>query len=71
MSEWQPIETAPADGTVILAYRRDAGVFSAHYVSPADAVGGDDDEPHWFTTDGEDLTRCMPTHWMPLPEPPK
>ena len=69
--DWQPIETAPRDGTVFMAYRRDAGILNIHYVSPADLnVGSDDYECRWWTTDGQDLTSDMPTHWMPLPLPP-
>ena len=68
--KWEPIDTAPKDGTVILVYREDAGIFTAHHVSPASIVGGCDYSESWFTTDGEDLTDDMPTHWMPLPEPP-
>lgn len=74
MGEWQPIETAPMDGTAVLVYREDAGVFTAHYVeddahlsSPMNPPEGD---CYWFTTGGEDLTDDMPTHWMPLPDAP-
>lgn len=63
---WQPIETAPKDGRTILVYREDAGVVTALY-----GYGEDETEPCWFSTDGEDLTPDMSTHWMPLPEPPK
>jgi hypothetical protein len=71
---WQSFETAPEDGDVILAYRADAGVFTAHFVEedwrrwyqtkPSEA------DYCWFTTCGEDLTGDLPTHWMPLPPPP-
>lgn len=52
--QWQPIETAPRDGTEILGYREGLGTW---------IVNWDPDEqdfsPGW-----------TPTHWMPLPEPP-
>jgi len=62
--DWQPIETAPRDGTLILiaggtffgvdiaAWRRDGwcGGYGAEY-----------DGEYWH----------KPTHWMPLPPPPK
>lgn len=71
---WLPIESAPEDGTVILVYRDDAGVFTAHYVeedahlsSPLNPPEGDF---YWFSTCGDDLTGDMPTHWRPLPSAP-
>lgn len=69
---WQPIETAPRDGTAILAYTtRDkfAGFgplpniarWQITRFSQASSL------PYWskFPLD------FQPTHWMPLPEPPK
>lgn len=62
--EWQPIQTAPKDGTEILAGQagtRKVGVIVwnieiERWSAPAEHW----DEPSW-----------LPTHWMPLPEPPK
>ena len=71
---WQTIETAPKDGTEILAYRRDAGVFTCLFTSEAKQLGPDyyaDDEDRWFTVGGEDINDDMPTHWQPLPAPPR
>jgi len=56
MTEWQPIETAPRDGTEIIAFdpRADLDpVFLVHY-----------EEYHWYDRGGR---IWMPTHWMPLP----
>lgn len=64
------MRSAPTDGTEILVYRSDAGVFTAWFVSPADHVNGGAQEPSWFTHEGGDLTSEMPTHWMPFPELP-
>jgi hypothetical protein len=60
--EWQPIETAPKDGTVILAYRYQLGSLS-WIVIMFDRIKG-----IWFNyyTGQQEL----PTHWMPLPEAP-
>ncbi|WP_442935585.1 DUF551 domain-containing protein [Nitratireductor sp. CH_MIT9313-5] len=73
--KWQPIETAPQDGSVILVYRSDAGVFAAHYVEEdahlSTALNPPEGNCYWFSTSGEDLTGDMPTHWMPLPSPPE
>jgi hypothetical protein len=71
---WQPIDTAPKDGTVVLVYREDAGVFTAHYVEEdahlSSVMNPPEGDCYWFTTDGEDLTGDMPTHWRPLPDAP-
>lgn len=72
MLEWQPIETAPRDGTAILAT-------NANYeydLQRCVVVFWDDDElteqPGWSlpyeTPDDAPFTWL--THWMPLPEPP-
>ncbi len=69
MSDWQPIETAPKDGRLLL------------FVRGTTYVGGWDDDryakkprPLWYYSDTWRRTGCRaipPTHWMPLPEPPK
>lgn len=60
-SAWQPIETAPRDGTRVLVWD---GKHGGHYVARYD----EDDLWEW----GNDLCGSLePTHWMPLPpEPP-
>lgn len=66
-SRWQPIETAPRDGTQILV-----GVWVAGYFKGSESrwscwtIGqhGSGD----FGCDGE--WGDEPTHWMPLPPPP-
>lgn len=72
--DWQPIETAPKDGTPVLTCR--AGFLPAlsHWGSYAgkDRWGTDPEtfmeEDHfmdyWLSCD------YAPTHWMPLPPPP-
>jgi hypothetical protein len=65
---WQPIETAPKDGTVILVcgFGR-----KGYYV--ADAVWGSVCDC-WMMFDGMsdnyDLESDGHSHWMPLPAPP-
>ena len=66
MSEWKPIETAPKDGTPILAFKpneRRSGSWTA-------AVYWDDTNHRsgWVFVGGREA-EC-PSHWMPLPEPP-
>ena len=68
-STWQPIETAPKDGTRVLlwnGYRRAIGWYS-HY---------EDSSSGWHrqTLIGEPLGLrdiAPETHWMPLPGPPE
>lgn len=79
-SGWQPIASAPKDGTAILGYGRHVG-------SPPDAQRGVTTGDHWwsimvwdiwrpseshhwvFAKDGK-WTWSDPTHWQPLPLPP-
>ena len=58
---WQPIETAPRDGTRVLLYE------NGHYY--AGETEGDDG--YWSSFCGQYVvTTPDPTHWMPLPEAP-
>ena len=75
MSEWQPIETAPKDGSTILL-GNEHGCWAARY-RPVYQSGYHPDDP-WFSMmlnheyrrkDGI-LQWAPPTHWMPLPVPP-
>jgi hypothetical protein len=65
--EWQLIETAPKDGTWVLAFESPNmrvvrwGSVGVHLFS------GRSGDERW--NDGE--YDFAPTHWMPLPEPPK
>lgn len=74
MNNWQPIKTAPEDGTRVLAGRPTDGshilnVATAEFtngrwiVSPT-AWDGDGDTGGLADLDFE------PTHWLPLPQPP-
>lgn len=65
MSEWQPIETAPHDGRLILAW--------GPCWSLPDIISWMPDHKVWqeglqgdYVDDGWE-----PTHWMPLPAPPE
>jgi hypothetical protein len=61
-SRWQPMETAPRDGTRFLGCEPGYGVFIVSWQKhrgPVDEVDG----RGWLAGEG-------PTHWMPLPEPP-
>lgn len=60
--EWQPIETAPKDGTPVLLYatpRMEVGYWNVA-VTDVGITG-------WYPS----MYWRRPTHWMPLPEPPE
>lgn len=63
--DWQPIETAPKDGTVVLVCGFGP---SGYYVTTAQWDGA------WFLFDvAEDRYSAESSghsHWMPLPKPP-
>lgn len=67
MSEWQPIETAPKDGTSILAWTA-GGICEIAF-----EYGEFEQLPCFSTYDdcGSAVLICKPTHWMPLPPPPQ
>lgn len=64
MDAWKPIDTAPKDGTVILLGHSEA-VFDGWWDTYDNAwVDGE-------TNGYGDLRSYDPTHWQPLPAPPK
>jgi hypothetical protein len=76
---WQPIETAPKDGTdiiVMYVHIRTQIVHAAFWINYEEGLDSPDDEG-WWTYVWTEVGRskmdgiCSPTHWMPLPEPPK
>ncbi|MFT6474683.1 MAG: hypothetical protein ACJAUS_002408 [Qipengyuania sp.] len=74
MGDWQPIETAPKDGTEILAC--DGNDRSPDYsivawdknlwVAMADGARAIEAQGDLYT----DYVQPWVTHWMPLPDPP-
>jgi len=68
MDQWQTMDTAPKDGTFVLAYDID----SFYPDDPEESywiVRWDDRNAVWrIMLDGQ---RAKPTHWMPRPAPPK
>jgi Protein of unknown function (DUF551) len=71
-AQWQPIETAPKDGTDVLLYLPDADppVRLGRYVAQGVTRSG-----HWFSYAGRVKSprdrEIVPSHWMPLPEAPR
>jgi hypothetical protein len=80
--KWQPIETAPKDGTDIIL-GAPVQEYQGRRVEPRSTIGhwdtgagflcdiDDDGDPSWMSWDGGFTTENPPTHWMPLPEPPE
>lgn len=78
---WQPIETAPKDGTPILIaphlmkaswdFGADDWLLFCVPLSEDGSVHGDWSQPWtmWREVMASDLG-AEPTHWMPFPEPP-
>ncbi len=62
--EWQPISTAPKDGTRILVCRPKGFSVNRVGVDMFMECGG---RKSWIHSEDN----FQPTHWMPLPEPPK
>jgi hypothetical protein len=60
--DWQPIETAPKDGTNILL-GWPTMVLSGYWADWRSRKS-------WVTSRGEYSDKYAPTHWMPLPDPP-
>lgn len=73
---WQPMETAPKDGTVVLIFvPRSQGVFCAYWYEANNDSFGDEDFP-WVILDPQgdrELNAWAAEHvtrWAPLPAPP-
>lgn len=77
MSEWQPIETAPKDGTLVLLLDGRmvvAGCWNAAFNDgwcfwDGYGVSSDDDEANVVELNSW-IPGFGPSHWMPLPSPP-
>ena len=66
MSDWQTVDTAPEDELVLTIWDGVDTLTGApvRYYAIALLYDGE-----WFSEDGDFVDE--PTHWMPLPEPPK
>jgi len=71
MSKWQPIESAPRDGTRILVWGRlDGECEDGPHPLPAYCDAADEDGGTRWLAQGLETVE-YPTHWMPLPPPPE
>lgn len=84
MDDWQPIDSAPKDGTSVLIYwpnynydgfdQRPQSVMAIGRWKENDRL---ENSPGYFsdTTEWDDYGLAQPeyapSHWMPLPEPPR
>lgn len=67
MTSWQPISTAPRDGTAVLIAEADGNVTACYWSTSVWADGG-----AWISElSRSDTVHYHPTHWMPIPPPPK
>jgi hypothetical protein len=64
---WQPIETAPMDGSKIWATYYNQGSIIPVWTHPAYWHSQKKD---WRAVGSNGSTLLIPTHWMPLPKPP-
>ena len=79
MSVWQPIETAPKDGTPFLSFSENAhrhehlnvyGTRGSPILAMAWQPGDREPYPIDEIGDWHGFHHYSPSHWMPLPEPP-
>jgi len=75
MTDWQLIETAPKDGTPILCYDPKMDDLKVYVVKWSEINIFYTDPPRiissWIEASGEEWHGWAPTHWMPLPLPPR
>lgn len=80
MTHWQTIDTAPRDGSYIIAARFGEDlelkwVKHSRWITAHEIAEDDDDDPSEYDdawTDGnDDFEPAYPTHWMPLFAPAK
>lgn len=78
-AQWQGIESAPRDGTMILVWAKCPEFYGGPVLSPEVTVGHFDTREGWVSNiwkiagDGGSSypIQIEPTRWQPLPEPPR
>jgi hypothetical protein len=74
--QWQPIKTAPKDGTPVLGWNAEYGARETRSItftpgSPGFAQGRTDRWWQWGEPIHNWASSWNPTHWMPLPNAPE
>jgi hypothetical protein len=70
MSDWQPIESAPRDGTPVIGWFPDYGKGRAWTTwFPVQDVGGGRNNWWWYEHTAAQGDVPQPTHWRPLDPP--
>ena len=74
MSEWQPIETAPRNGTAVILLIDDIALQGEWIEYPANDRRGKGEwkveQISWHGCECCEVDDDQVTHWMPLPPPP-
>ena len=81
MPSWRPIESAPKGKLLLVGFFNSAGKWRSMHAQYRDDLpqhddADDDDEPAeagWYegSLEAEMLFPVSPTHWQPIPAPPK
>lgn len=71
MSAWQPIETAPKDGTWVLLFSPDAEPDTPFIGQWRDVEDYPDGGAWWENNGSSYCIDADPSHWQPLPESPE
>jgi len=69
MQNWQPIETAPQDGTEILLAVNYPRALNRGFFTQVMTAEFSKRFQGWIAYSGADISGTA-THWQPLPEPP-
>lgn len=65
-NEWQPIETAPRDGSYLWLHESNGTTWRGRWLYEKWTFGVTSND-HEFCV----FVNLNPTHWMPLPKPPE
>lgn len=68
MADWQPINTAPKDGTELLI---SLPIANGKKGMAAVSFNPKSQKYPWITIDGKGFAEGAPTHWMPAPDHPQ